>query len=115
MEIPKNKVIVFPMIFNFAPTDLPIITVVPIAIPTIITVIICITWLPIETAVVPETESNCPIINKSAIPYSVCKKYDKKYGSENLKIFLPILPCVKSRSIKNLLFIFIYSFYSIIN
>ena len=48
MEIPKNKVIVFPMIFdvsffNFAPTDLPIITVVPIAIPTIITVIICIT------------------------------------------------------------------------
>ena len=57
-----------------APTACPIITVPPIARPTIITVSICITWLPIETAVVLSTPLNCPIMNRSAIPYSVCKK-----------------------------------------
>lgn len=28
------------------------------------------------------TPPNCPTINKSAIPYNVCKKYDNRYGSE---------------------------------
>lgn len=38
---------------------------VAVASPTIITVNICITWLPIETTVVLATSSNCPaIVNK---------------------------------------------------
>lgn len=56
------------------PTARPIKMVEPIARPTIITVSMCIAWLPIETAVVLSTELNCPIMNKSAIPYKVCRK-----------------------------------------
>ena len=74
-----NKVIVFPMASEvcflfWAPMDWPILTVAPIASPTIITVIMCITWLPMETAVVLFMPLNCPMINKSAMPYNVCKK-----------------------------------------
>ena len=63
------------------------LTVDPMARPTIMTVIICMTWLPMETAVVPATPSNCPIIKRSAMPYSVCRKYDNRYGRENHTIF----------------------------
>ena len=44
------------------------VTVVPMARPTIITVIICITWLPTDTAVVLATPLNCPMMNRSAMP-----------------------------------------------
>ena len=79
----KNKVTVFPIVTStcfsfFAPVSWPMETVVPIASPTIITVIICIIWLPIETAVVLSTALNCPTIYRSAIPYSVCRKQEKK-------------------------------------
>lgn len=57
-----------------APIALPMVTVAPIARPTIITVSICITWLPIETAVILSTPLNWPTINKSAMPYRVCRK-----------------------------------------
>ena len=64
---------VFPMscaaCFRFsAPTACAMLTVVPIASPTIITVSICMTCEPMETAVVLATPSNCPMINRSAIP-----------------------------------------------
>jgi len=36
--------------------------------------IICMPCEPMDTAVVLATPSNCPMINKSAIPYNVCKK-----------------------------------------
>ena len=72
-ESSMNKVTVLPifveaLFLSFAPTDCPIETVAPIARPTIITVNICITWEPMDTAVVLATPSNCPIMNKSAIP-----------------------------------------------
>lgn len=51
-----------------APTACPMVTVEPMASPTIITVSICITWLPMETAVVASTPSNYPMINRSAMP-----------------------------------------------
>lgn len=75
----KNKTTVFPIAANirfsfFAPASWPMETVVPMASPTIITVIICMIWLPMETAVVLSTASNCPTIYRSAIPYSVCRK-----------------------------------------
>ena len=50
------------------PTACAMLTVVPIASPTIITVSICMTCEPTDTAVVAATPSNCPIMNKSAIP-----------------------------------------------
>ena len=53
-------------------------TVAPIASPTIITVSMCITCEPMETAVVLATPSNCPMMNRSAMPYSVCKKYESR-------------------------------------
>ena len=86
----------FACLVSFAPAARPIITVEPIARPTIITVSICITWLPIETAVVLSTPLNCPIINRSAIPYNVCKKYESRYGSEKYIIDLKTLPVVRS-------------------
>ena len=72
-EIIINRVTVFPifseiLFLSFLPTACPIETVEPIASPTSITVIRCITCEPMETAVVAETSANCPIINKSAIP-----------------------------------------------
>ena len=54
------------------------LTVVPMARPTIITVSICITCEPMETAVVLATPSNCPMMNRSAMPQSVCKKYESR-------------------------------------
>ena len=51
-----------------APIFCAMLTVVPMASPTIITVSMCMTWEPTETAVVLATPSNCPMMNKSAIP-----------------------------------------------
>ena len=78
-----NNTAVFPTArftfsFSFAPAARPIMTVEPIASPTIITVSMCITWLPMETAVVLSTPQYCPMMNKSAMPYKVCKKYESK-------------------------------------
>jgi hypothetical protein len=99
-----NRVIVFPMADDAsscfpAPTARPISTVAPIARPTIMTVIICITWLATETAVILSTPLNCPTINRSAIPYSVWRKYDSKYGKEKYTTVLNTLPVVKFFSI----------------
>lgn len=78
-ESPKNSVTVLPVTAaawrrSPAPTARPMQTVVPMASPTIMTVSICMTWLPMDTAVVLATPSNWPTMNRSAIPYSVCKK-----------------------------------------
>ena len=50
------------------PTACPMVTVVPMARPTSITVSICITCEPMETAVVSATPLNCPTMNRSAMP-----------------------------------------------
>ena len=76
---PKNRVMVLPVKRparrrSPAPTAWPMQTVVPIASPSNITVSMCITWEPTDTAVVSATVPKRPIISKSAIPYSVCKK-----------------------------------------
>ena len=99
-----NMVTVFPIasdafLQSFAPMQRPIITVAHIANPTSTTVSICMIWLPIDTAVVLLTRPNCPTINKSAIPYSVCKKYDNRYGSEKYTTVLNTFPVVKSLSL----------------
>ena len=74
-----NKETVLPMmavtrLCSPAPMARPMPTVEPMASPTIMTVIMCMTWLPTETAVVLAAPSNWPMMNKSAIPYSVCRK-----------------------------------------
>lgn len=51
-----------------APTYLPIRTVAPMAKPTIITVSMCITWLPTATAVVVPEPLYRPTTNRSAMP-----------------------------------------------
>ena len=76
---PINRITVFPIpsatrFLSLLPIACPMLTVVPMASPTSITVIICMTCEPMDTAVVLATPSNCPMINKSAIPYNVCKK-----------------------------------------
>ena len=76
----------------------------PMASPTIITVSICMTCDPTETAVVSATPLNCPMMNKSAMPYNVCRKYEMKYGIEKKTTFLKTLPSVKFCAISFLLF-----------
>ena len=103
-ETPTKSTAVFPMYpaarsRRLPPTDCPTQTVVPIASPTIITVSMCMTCEPIETAVVSETVPYLPIISRSAIPYSVCRKYDSRYGSEKPSNFLTTLPSVRFFSI----------------
>ena len=78
-ETPRNNVMVLPMTKEAcrefrAPTAWPMRTVEPMASPTIITVSMCITWLPMETAVMLSVALNWPVINRSAIPYRVCRK-----------------------------------------
>ena len=63
MESSMNSVTVLPMDWftcsrSLAPTARPIMTVVPMASPTIMTVSMCMTWLPMETAVVALTPLN---------------------------------------------------------
>lgn len=38
--------------------------------------------------------SNWPMMKRSAMPYSVCRKYEKKYGSEKYTMFFATLPVV---------------------
>ena len=73
MESPKKSVTVLPTfseicLWFLPPTARAMLTVVPIASPTSITVSMCITCEPMETAVVLATPSNCPMMNKSAMP-----------------------------------------------
>lgn len=72
-DTPKKSVTVLPTHFeallrSLPPTACPTLTVVPIARPTIITVSICITCEPIDTAVVAAVPSNWPMIKRSAMP-----------------------------------------------
>ena len=71
-----NRVTVLPMLraaflVLFPPTACPMDTVEPMASPTIITVSMCMTWEPMDTAVVLDTPSNWPMMNRSAMPYRV--------------------------------------------
>ncbi len=75
----RNTVTVLPMpraalALSCPPTAWPTYTVVPMARPTIITVSMCITWEPTDTAVVSATPPYCPMMNRSAMPYRVCSK-----------------------------------------
>ena len=74
-----NSVTVLPMQAaarrrSLPPTACATFTVVPMARPTSMTVIMCMTCEPTDTAVVLATPSNWPTMNRSAMPYSVCKK-----------------------------------------
>ena len=51
-----------------APTAWPMRTVVPMANPSRITVNMCMTWLPMDTAVMVAEPLYNPVINRSAIP-----------------------------------------------
>ena len=55
-----------------------------------------------DTAVVAATPSNRPMMSRSAIPQSVCKKYDNRYGSEKSSTFLRTLSFPKDVVIKTL-------------
>ena len=68
-----NSETVLPMmaeifLWSWAPMARPMLTVVPMASPTIMTVIMCMTWLPTETAVVEAAPSYWPMMNRSAMP-----------------------------------------------
>ena len=68
-----NSVTVLPMAAEAfsvlpAPTACPMLTVEPMASPTSITVSMCITCEPTDTAVVLATPSNWPMMNRSAMP-----------------------------------------------
>ena len=72
-ERPRNSVTVLPVeaetrFRSPQPTACPMLTVVPMARPTIITVSMCITWEPTATAVVLAFPSNWPMMNRSAMP-----------------------------------------------
>ena len=78
-ETAMNRVTVLPMAASAsrilpAPTAWPMMTVEPMASPTMITVSMCMTWLPLATAVMLSTPQNRPVMYRSAMPYSVCKK-----------------------------------------
>ena len=42
---------------------------------------------------------NCPAMNRSAMPYNVCRKYDSRYGKANVTMVLNTLPLVRFFSI----------------
>ena len=44
------------------------VTVVPMARPTMTTVSMCITWDPTDTAVMAAASQYCPVMNRSAMP-----------------------------------------------
>ena len=102
----------FPIFFavkrlSFDPMLWLIITVLPIARPTIITVTMCINWLPTDTAVITSAPLNCPIIKRSASPYKTCNNVESTKGIEKTVRFFMILPWVKSFFIA-----LIYQFFS---
>ena len=70
---PMNRVTVLPMhrearLWSPPPTAWPMLTVAPMARPTSMTVSMCITWEPTDTAVVLSTPRNWPMMNRSAMP-----------------------------------------------
>ena len=98
--MPANSVMTLPMVLAarsslFAPIARPMVTVAPMARPTMTTVSMYSTWLPFATAVMPSTPMNWPAMNRSAIPYSVCRKYDNRYGNAKTMMVLRTLPVVR--------------------
>ena len=72
-EIPPKSVTVLPtaraaLFSSPAPTACAMVTLVPMARPTSITVSMCMTCEPMETAVVAATGSNWPTMKRSAMP-----------------------------------------------
>ena len=72
-DTPRNSVTVLPMERDAAcmsrpPTARAIVIVVPIARPTMMTVTMCMTWLPMDTAVMLAAPWNWPMIKRSAMP-----------------------------------------------
>ena len=53
---------------SLAPVAMAISTVVPVVMPRIIPVMVCITWLPMATAATPAESSYCPTTKRSAPP-----------------------------------------------
>ena len=53
---------------SFAPVAMAISTVVPVVMPKIIPVMVCITWLPMATAATLAESSYCPTTKRSAPP-----------------------------------------------
>lgn len=102
-EISPNRLMPLPMIlpascFLPAPILVPTYTVSPIESPVMTTVIVCIIWLPVETADTYTSEKvppNCPTTNRSMAPYVACKNNASSTGSANRISGENILPSVK--------------------
>ena len=103
-----NSETVLPMtaeifLWSWAPMARPMLTVVPMASPTIMTVIMCMTWLPTETAVVEAAPSYWPDDEQVCHAVEQLQKIGQKIGQRKVqhiaqyaaggKIFFP---CAKA-------------------
>ena len=82
-----------------APVAMPMRIVVPVVSPSIIPVMVCITWLPMATPATLAGSSNCPTTKRSAPPYSACSTFASRYGTANCSSTFGTLPFVKSSSL----------------
>ena len=58
-------------------------------------VIVCMIWLPVETADTSAAVPNWPTTSRSTAPYMACRQSASSTGIVNLSRGARILPCVK--------------------
>ncbi len=88
MVLPTSRV--FP-----APICCPITTVIPIAKPVIMFVIVCVICDPVETPETSDASAKCPTTIRSTAPYIACRNIAASTGSMNASSGLMIEPSVK--------------------
>ena len=98
-KTPKDTMVV-PMAFLalssfFIPMYLPTSTVPPRVSPEIRLVIICVTWVPVDTAAMLCAPQNIPTARRSTAPYSACSKFASRNGTVNRSNTRITFPSVK--------------------
>ena len=59
-------------------------------------VIICVTWVPVDTAATAWASQNCPTTKRSTAPYNDCNTLASKNGTVKVTRALSTLPLVRA-------------------
>ena len=68
--------------------------------PVMTEVMVCMIWLPVETAETSAAAPNWPTMSKSAAPYMACSNMANSTGRENFSSGPKIFPSVKSDCVR---------------
>ena len=81
------------------PVYFPTRMVLPRVRPVIMLVMICVTWVPVDTAATLSGEQYLPMTNRSTAPYSAWMRFAAMKGRENVNSMRNTFPLVRLFSV----------------